>query len=70
MRVRLSVERVAVVGMGGAFPGSADLAGFWANVKSAADCSSDPPPGRWPLPPERVLDPRPVAPDKVPTLRG
>ena len=62
--------KVAIVGIGGLFPGAGDLAAFWANVRAGADCSSDPPPGRWPIPPARVLDPRPVAPDKVPTLRG
>ena len=68
--MRRSEDRVAVVGIGGLFPGAGDLAAFWTNVRDARDGSSDPPRGRWPVPPERVLDPRPVAPDKVPTLRG
>ena len=68
--MRRSEDRVAVVGIGGLFPGAGDLASFWANVRDARDGSSDPPPGRWPIPPEHVLDPRLVAPDKVPTLRG
>jgi acyl transferase domain-containing protein/3-hydroxymyristoyl/3-hydroxydecanoyl-(acyl carrier protein) dehydratase len=63
-------ERIAIVGIGGLFPGAGDLNAFWANVRAGRDGSSDPPPGRWPVPPEHVLDPRPVAPDKVPTLRG
>jgi acyl transferase domain-containing protein len=62
--------RVAIVGIGGLFPGATELEGFWANVKSARDCSSEPPPGRWPIAHEKVFDPRPVAADKVPTLRG
>ena len=39
-------------------------------MTAATDCSSDPPAGRWPISPEKLLDPRPVAPDRVPTLRG
>ncbi|HEX3147859.1 MAG TPA: beta-ketoacyl synthase N-terminal-like domain-containing protein [Gemmataceae bacterium] len=63
-------ERVAIVGIGGLFPGAGDLQAFWTNVKDGRDGSSEPPPGRWPIPPEHILDPRGVAPDKVPTLRG
>jgi acyl transferase domain-containing protein/3-hydroxymyristoyl/3-hydroxydecanoyl-(acyl carrier protein) dehydratase len=62
--------RIAIVGIGGLFPGAGDLNAFWANVRAGCDGSSDPPPGRWPVPPEHVLDQRPVAPEKVPTLRG
>ena len=29
-----------------------------------------PVPGRWPIEPRKLLDPRPVAPDRVPSLRG
>lgn len=65
-----SEERIAIVGIGGLFPGAGDLDAFWANVKAARDGSSDPPPGRWALPPEHVLHPDAVLPDKVPTLRG
>jgi undecaprenyl-diphosphatase len=39
-------ERIAIVGMAGLLPGALDLTGFWENVRSAVDCSSDPPPGR------------------------
>ena len=63
-------ERVAIVGMSGLLPGASDLAAFWSNVRSGRDCSSDPPPGRWPIEPRKLLDPRPVAPDRVPSLRG
>src|SRR5262249_28719545 len=69
-RVPRPEERIAIVGIGGLFPGAGDLSAFWTNGKNARDGSSDPPPGRWPVPPEHVLDPRSVAPDKVPTLRG
>lgn len=63
-------ERIAIVGLAGLLPGAEDLNGFWANVRSAADCSSNPPPGRWPITPEELLDPRLATPDRVPTLRG
>ncbi|MBO0697167.1 MAG: hypothetical protein J2P46_02120, partial [Zavarzinella sp.] len=63
-------DRVAIVGIGGLFPGAGSLEAFWANVRAGVDGSSDPPPGRWSVAPERVLDPRPATPDRVPTLRG
>ncbi|HKB04182.1 MAG TPA: beta-ketoacyl synthase N-terminal-like domain-containing protein, partial [Gemmataceae bacterium] len=63
-------DRVAVVGMGGLFPGAGDLDAFWSNVRAGVDGSSDPPPGRWSVPPNQVLDARPGAPDRVPTIRG
>ena len=64
-------ERVAIVGFAGRFPGAgADLDRFWSNVASAADCSREVPPGRWPLPPERCADPRVANPDTVYSTRG
>ncbi len=39
--------RIAVVGMAGMFPGSPDLATFWANVLSGKDCVTEVPPERW-----------------------
>jgi acyl transferase domain-containing protein/3-hydroxymyristoyl/3-hydroxydecanoyl-(acyl carrier protein) dehydratase len=64
-------ERVAIVGMAGRFPGAgADLDRFWDNVASATDCSSEVPPGRWAIPPERCLDPRVANPDTVYSARG
>ncbi len=63
-------DRVAIVGMAGLLPGAGDFAQFWANVAGAVDCSSDPPPGRWPIAPPSLLDSRAATPDRVPTLRG
>ncbi len=68
--MRRQFERIAIVGIGGLFPGSADLDRFWSNVRSAKDMSSDPPPGRWAIEPHQVLDNRGIFPDRVPTLRG
>ncbi|WP_443732104.1 SDR family oxidoreductase [Streptantibioticus silvisoli] len=39
--------RVAVVGMGGMFPGAPDLASFWANVLAGQDCVTEVPVQRW-----------------------
>ncbi len=62
---------IAIVGVAGRFPGSgADLGQFWDNVRTAADCSRDVPPGRWLLPPERCFDPRIANPDTVCSTRG
>jgi acyl transferase domain-containing protein/3-hydroxymyristoyl/3-hydroxydecanoyl-(acyl carrier protein) dehydratase len=63
-------ERIAIVGIGGLFPGSIDLAGFWNNVVNAVDASREPPPGRWLIPPQLAYDPIPGRPDKVYSLRG
>ena len=65
-----SVERIAIVGKGGLFPGAADLAAFWGKVSLGADASSEVPPGRWIIPPERAYDPRPGCPDRVYSKRG
>jgi acyl transferase domain-containing protein len=63
-------ERVAIVGLGGLFPGAADLDGFWENVARGVDCSREVPPGRWRVPPERAFDPRLARPDRVVSTRG
>src|SRR3954467_3401889 len=66
-----SADRIAIVSAAGRFPGSgADLASFWENVASAADCSREVPAGRWALPPERCTDPRLPHPDTVYSPRG
>ena len=62
---------VAVVGFAVRLPGSGpDPEQFWRNVASATDCSRPVPRGRWVLPPERCVDPRPAHPDSVPHARG
>jgi 3-oxoacyl-(acyl-carrier-protein) synthase/3-hydroxymyristoyl/3-hydroxydecanoyl-(acyl carrier protein) dehydratase len=63
-------RRIAIVGMAGVFPAAPDLDAYWANVAAALDASSEPPPGRWTIPPERAFDPRPGSPDKVYSTRG
>ena len=63
-------ERIAIVGVGGLFPGACDLAGFWHNIVNAVDASREPPARRWLIPPELAYDPRPGTPDKVYSVRG
>ena len=40
-------ERVAIVGIGGVFPGAPDPERFWSNVAAGVDATSEVPPGRW-----------------------
>jgi acyl transferase domain-containing protein len=61
---------VAVVAMAGVFPGAHDLDRFWANVAAGADCSSEPPPGRWLISSKRAHDRRLGVADKVYSTRG
>ena len=63
-------ERVAIVGIGGAFPGAPDLDRFWANIVGAEDATREVPPGRWPLEAADAYDPRVGAPDRVYATRG
>jgi len=63
-------RRIAIVGMAGVFPAAPDLDAYWANVSAARDVSSEPPSGRWTIPPERAFDPQPGLPDKVYSTRG
>jgi PfaB family protein len=65
-----SIERVAVVSMGGLFPNANSLDEFWNHVRNANDCSSEPPLGRWLIPPQKAKDPRLGMPDRVYSTRG
>ena len=40
-------QRIAIVGVGGVFPGATDLDVFWENITKAKDLSQEPPEGRW-----------------------
>ena len=61
---------IAVVGMGGIFPGAPDLDHFWANIAAGVDASREVPPHRWVLHPARAHDPEIGAADKVYSTRG
>ena len=60
---------IAVVGMGGIFPGAADLAAFWRNIAAKVDTVREVPAGRWVLNPRDALADGPE-PDKVYSLRA
>ena len=49
-------ERVAIVGIGGIFPGAPDLGRFWANIAGAVDVTRAVPPGRWAVAAEEAFD--------------
>src|SRR5262245_51829307 len=49
-----ALPRVAVVGVGGLLPGAPSPQQLWRNVLAGLDASSEPPPGRWVLPPEKA----------------
>jgi acyl transferase domain-containing protein/3-hydroxymyristoyl/3-hydroxydecanoyl-(acyl carrier protein) dehydratase len=63
-------DAIAIVGIGGLYPGARTLDQFWANVRDGVDSTSDVPPGRWLIDPERAFDPRLALPDHVYSLRG
>ena len=63
-------QPIAIVGLGGIFPGSPTLEAFWENLRTARDTAREVPEGRWSLRPEEVLDARGPMPDKVYTTRA
>lgn len=58
-------ERIAIVGVGGIFPGAPDLDTFWQNIAGGVDAGRHVPPGRWYLSPEKAYAPWPPQPDRV-----
>ncbi|MFO0952254.1 MAG: beta-ketoacyl synthase N-terminal-like domain-containing protein [Isosphaeraceae bacterium] len=63
-------RRVAIVGLGGVFPGAPDPSRFWELLSGGIDATTDVPPGRWRLDPARAYDPSVAAPDRVYSTRG
>jgi acyl transferase domain-containing protein/3-hydroxymyristoyl/3-hydroxydecanoyl-(acyl carrier protein) dehydratase len=63
-------ERVAIVGIGGIFPRSPDLAQFWANIEAGVAATKEVPPARWLLDPADAYDPRVGLADHVYSTRG
>jgi acyl transferase domain-containing protein/3-hydroxymyristoyl/3-hydroxydecanoyl-(acyl carrier protein) dehydratase len=63
-------EPIAIVGLGGVFPGAADLNRYWEIIEQGRDTSSVVPSGRWALASEDVVDRSGILPDKVYTDRG
>ncbi|MFZ5563204.1 MAG: beta-ketoacyl synthase N-terminal-like domain-containing protein, partial [Thermodesulfobacteriota bacterium] len=50
----ISYQPIAIVGMGGVFPGAPDIASFWNNIVARVDAIAEIPPHRWVVPPEHV----------------
>ena len=68
--VKSNPMAIAIVGIGGVFPGSSNLDEFWdmiANGKSASARVKD---GRWPAKVETFYDKKLGAPDKVASVKG
>jgi acyl transferase domain-containing protein/3-hydroxymyristoyl/3-hydroxydecanoyl-(acyl carrier protein) dehydratase len=63
-------EPIAIVGMGGVFPGARSLDEFWQIIATGRDTSCPAPPGRWRLNPADILHPTPGTPDRVYTDRA
>ena len=63
-------ERVAIVGIGGVFPGASDPEHFWANIVARIDATTEVPPGRWSLDPADAFDPEVARADHVYAKRG
>ena len=62
--------RIAIVGIGGLFPGAQTLDQFWQNILNGVDSSRDVPPGRWLLDPADAIAPGTAIEDRVPHSRG
>ena len=56
---------IAIVGLGGIFPGGLDPAGLWRAALEKRWLGTDPAPGRWVLPPEQIRDNSAILPDRV-----
>ena len=63
-------EPIAIVGMGGVFPGASTLADFWRLIEEGRDTCRPVAPGRWLLDPQSIQNPVAGAPDAVLTDRG
>ena len=62
--------QIAIVGIGGVFPGAGDLDQFWDNIINGRDLMREPPPGRWLLSLADVYDGSGPLPDKVYSKRA
>ena len=63
-------EPIAIVGMGGIFPGASSLAEFWRLIEEGRDACRPVPAGRWLLDPEAIQSAAPGTADAVLTNRG
>ncbi len=58
-------NRIAIVGVGGIFPGAHELDQFWQNIANGVDSGRSAPRERWFLAPETAYDPVGPKPDRV-----
>jgi acyl transferase domain-containing protein/3-hydroxymyristoyl/3-hydroxydecanoyl-(acyl carrier protein) dehydratase len=63
-------SRVAIVGIGGLFPGAPTPEALWQHVLACADAAREPPAGRWLLPVDAIYSPGEVRKDGVPSRRA
>jgi len=63
-------DTVAIVGIGGIFPGSPDLESFWGHISAGRSMAREVPEGRWLLPVDKAFSPEVGAQDKVYSRRG
>ena len=56
---------IAIVGLGGIFPGGLDPAGLWRAAIEKRWLGTEPAPGRWVLPPGQIRDSSAILPDRV-----
>lgn len=61
---------IAIVGIGGIFPGASDLDGFWDNILGRVNSAREAPEGRWLLPPENAFDSTIGTPDRAYSTRA
>lgn len=63
-------QPIAIVGMGGVFPGGLDFANFWQTIIAAKDMAQEPPAGRWLFSTDEIYDKNKGTPDKVYSKKG
>ena len=64
-----SLDKIAIVGIGGVFPGARDIDEFWQNILDAKDTAIDVGADRWRLDADELYSPK-LAPDKVNSRRA
>lgn len=62
--------RIAIVGIGGVFPGAADLDAFWQNIANGVDVAREVPDERWILSKDDAFDEAKATPDRVYSKRA
>ncbi len=64
-----SKNKIAIVGIGGVFPGARDLDEFWQNILNGKDSAIDVAIDRWRIEPDELYSPD-LSPDKVNSRRA